>query len=300
MLLDDLGGARSAVEHLIAHGHTRIACVGDDAGLYTMRERITGYREALAAAGDRARPVAARPPAPATSRPPRGRRPRLLALPAERRPTALFTANNRNTIGALHALARRARRRPRWSASTTSSSPTCSAPPSSAPTRGSSASRAPRSRSPGSTATSGRRARVTIPTELVARGSGERAMKPLRPPAQPVPPLLQGRRAHRRAARRARGRGRPARGLGRLDRHLVGLRDRGPEPARGRHGPQGRDRRRPRGVPRPRARRALRRRPGAAGQAPRRRRAPARPLPPRPRLRQASTSASATARPRRG
>ena len=48
-------------------------------------------------------------------------------------------------------------------------------------------------------------------------------MKPRPPPAQPVPPLLQGRRAHRRAPRRAAGRGRPARGLGRLDRHLVGL-----------------------------------------------------------------------------
>ena len=47
MLLDDLGGARGAVEHLIAHGHTRIACVADDDGLYTMRQRIAGYREAL-------------------------------------------------------------------------------------------------------------------------------------------------------------------------------------------------------------------------------------------------------------
>jgi LacI family transcriptional regulator len=28
----------------------------------------------------------------------------LLALPADRRPTALFTANNRNTVGALRAL----------------------------------------------------------------------------------------------------------------------------------------------------------------------------------------------------
>ena len=28
----------------------------------------------------------------------------LLALPADRRPTALFAGNNRNTVGALHAL----------------------------------------------------------------------------------------------------------------------------------------------------------------------------------------------------
>ena len=141
---------------------------------------------------------------------------------------------------------------------------------------------------------------VTIPTELVTRGSGRAHREATGPPAQPVPPLLQGRRAHRRAARRPRGRGRPTRGLGRLDRHVVGLGDRGPEPARGRHGPQGRDRRRPRGVPRPRARRPLRRRPRPAGQAPRRRRAPARPLPPGPPVRASSTSASATARPSRG
>jgi LacI family transcriptional regulator len=103
VLLDDLGGARGAVEHLIAHGHTRIACVADDAGLYTMRQRIAGYREALQAAGIDEDPslvvtgnrdVAAAEAAVA----------RLLEMPDKRRPTALFTANNRNTIGALHAL----------------------------------------------------------------------------------------------------------------------------------------------------------------------------------------------------
>jgi LacI family transcriptional regulator len=103
VLLDDHGGARSAVEHLISHGHTRIACVADDDGLYTMRERIAGYREALGAAGIDEDPslvvtgnrdVAAAQAAVG----------RLLRMPDKRRPTALFTANNRNTIGALHAL----------------------------------------------------------------------------------------------------------------------------------------------------------------------------------------------------
>jgi LacI family transcriptional regulator len=102
VLLDDRGGARSAVEHLIAQGHTRIACVADDGELYTMQQRIAGYREALAAAGIDEDPallqtgnsdVAAAQAAVE----------RLLERADK--PTALFTANNRNTIGALHALA---------------------------------------------------------------------------------------------------------------------------------------------------------------------------------------------------
>src|SRR3954469_1624434 len=50
VLLDNLGGARSAVEHLVAHGHTRIACIADEADLYTAHERLAGYRDALHAA----------------------------------------------------------------------------------------------------------------------------------------------------------------------------------------------------------------------------------------------------------
>jgi LacI family transcriptional regulator len=104
VLLDDHGGARSAVEHLIAQGHARIACVADNSELYTVRQRIAGYREALDGAGLEEDPgllqtgnsdVAAA----------RAAVERLLEMPEERRPTALFTANNRNTIGALHALA---------------------------------------------------------------------------------------------------------------------------------------------------------------------------------------------------
>src|ERR687895_732453 len=68
VLLDNFGGARRAVEHLIAHGHERIAMVGDTAELFTAAERLAGYREALAAArvpGRRAAPSPRRlsPPA---------------------------------------------------------------------------------------------------------------------------------------------------------------------------------------------------------------------------------------------
>jgi len=109
VLLDNLGGARSAVEHLLAHGHTRIACVADDAGLYTARERIAGYRAALQDAGvdeDPALVMTGNRDAAAA----RAAVARLLAMPDKRRPTAIFTANNRNTVGALHALADAPRR----------------------------------------------------------------------------------------------------------------------------------------------------------------------------------------------
>ena len=155
VLLDDVGGARSAVEHLIAHGHTRIACVADDAHLYTMRERITGYHDALQAAGIQPDPAllltgssdvaTAQDSVAACSRSPTAR-------PRSSPPTTA-TRSVRSTRSATSPT------RPRSWASTTSSSPTCSAPPSFVPTRGSSASRPPRSRSPASTATSARRAR---------------------------------------------------------------------------------------------------------------------------------------------
>jgi len=108
VLLDNLGGARSGVEHLIAQGHTRIACIADAAELYTARERLAGYRDALSAAGleeDPSLVVAGNRDVAAAQ----AAVEHLLGLPDKRRPTAIFAANNRNTVGALHALAARPR-----------------------------------------------------------------------------------------------------------------------------------------------------------------------------------------------
>lgn len=50
--VDNVAGARGAVEHLLSLGHRRIACVTNAGLTYTSaRERLDGYREALAAAG---------------------------------------------------------------------------------------------------------------------------------------------------------------------------------------------------------------------------------------------------------
>ena len=105
VLLDDHGGARSAVGHLIAQGHTRIACVADDSELYTMRQRIAGYREALASR----RP--GRGPGPAADRQQRHRH-----RPGRRRAAAADAGQAHRTLHRQQPQhdrrAARARRRP--------------------------------------------------------------------------------------------------------------------------------------------------------------------------------------------
>ncbi|MDE1163381.1 MAG: LacI family DNA-binding transcriptional regulator [Acidobacteriaceae bacterium] len=44
-------GARSAVQHLVGHGHKRIACIGINRHLYSIQQRIEGYRAAMKEAG---------------------------------------------------------------------------------------------------------------------------------------------------------------------------------------------------------------------------------------------------------
>ncbi|MDG9303521.1 substrate-binding domain-containing protein, partial [Streptococcus pneumoniae] len=48
---DDHGGAVLATDHLLDLGHTRIAVIGDSAGIPTSRNRLAGYRESLQASG---------------------------------------------------------------------------------------------------------------------------------------------------------------------------------------------------------------------------------------------------------
>jgi LacI family transcriptional regulator len=96
VLADNYGGARLAVEHLLSHGHRRICYLGDDAQLYTNRQRLEGYCAALEGAQDLVRlDLSDAAAAEAATR-------ELLA--GGDPPTALFAGNNLLTIGALHAL----------------------------------------------------------------------------------------------------------------------------------------------------------------------------------------------------
>jgi LacI family transcriptional regulator len=101
VLSDNAGGTAAAVRHLLAHGHTRIAFVGDRERVYTAGERLRGYRETLAAAAIPADPALVRlglegPDAAEEAT-------RALLATAEP-PTAIVAAQNLLTVGAVQAL----------------------------------------------------------------------------------------------------------------------------------------------------------------------------------------------------
>jgi LacI family transcriptional regulator len=101
VLIDNAGGARAAVEHLLAHGHRRIACVADPAELFTAAERVSGYLAALEEAGIEEDPELLKLDAKDAAHA------ELLVhelLDLRDPPTAIFTGNNRHTVGALRAL----------------------------------------------------------------------------------------------------------------------------------------------------------------------------------------------------
>ena len=101
VLSDNAGGAFAATSHLLAGGHRRIGFLGDLETIFTARERLRGYREALEANGVPFDPALVRvglhdsaAAAAATGE--------LLA--AEDPPSALFSAQNLITIGVVERL----------------------------------------------------------------------------------------------------------------------------------------------------------------------------------------------------
>jgi DNA-binding LacI/PurR family transcriptional regulator len=109
---DDVAGGRLATEHLLALGHRRIGFVGDTVrrasagalGFAASQHRLTGYRQALAAAGIGYDPCLVRrgPHGPANAE---ALAAELLALPD--RPSAVFAASDTQAMGVLTAADRR-------------------------------------------------------------------------------------------------------------------------------------------------------------------------------------------------
>jgi LacI family transcriptional regulator len=97
VLVENSLGAEEVVRHLIWHGHKHIACLGYDADLLPIHERIQGYANAMKEAGlqpqiwkvESSRSI-----------------PALLQrkLEGPQPPTAIFTLNNVTTIQTLHTL----------------------------------------------------------------------------------------------------------------------------------------------------------------------------------------------------
>jgi LacI family transcriptional regulator len=95
VLVDNVAGAASAVAHLAAHGHRRIAFLGDVPTIFTAAERRTGFREGCARAGipfDERLVVM-------------GPHTRQTITDTLEHATAVVTGNNRITVLVLRALA---------------------------------------------------------------------------------------------------------------------------------------------------------------------------------------------------
>lgn len=91
-------GARCGVEHLIAHGHRRIAFIGDSENTDTSLERFSGYRDALTEARIPFDPALVHLGSPSIERSQRSLA-IVGALPVPA--TAVFTGNSLNTLATL-------------------------------------------------------------------------------------------------------------------------------------------------------------------------------------------------------
>ena len=99
--VDNRAGAQQAVAHLLGHGHTRVACLGDRFDIWTQSERYAGYCDALAAHGLPVDTALVRHGL-------RSHEQARSALEGLRAlhdpPTALFTSNDLITLGVLDGL----------------------------------------------------------------------------------------------------------------------------------------------------------------------------------------------------
>lgn len=98
VMVNNRGGTRAGVTHLIDHGHKRIAFVGLEKSLFTMQARFAGYRDAMTGANlQQERYLECKTPEDAVTTV-------HSLLTSSKPPTALFAANNLTMRHLLHAL----------------------------------------------------------------------------------------------------------------------------------------------------------------------------------------------------
>lgn len=106
VLLDDVGGAYRGTISLLEAGHTRIGFLGNRSSVFTGERRYRGYEQAMLERGAPIDPaIVARDQQDVAA----ARRAAKAILDLDDPPTAIFSANNRNTIGAIREIGRRIR-----------------------------------------------------------------------------------------------------------------------------------------------------------------------------------------------
>jgi LacI family transcriptional regulator len=99
VITDNFEAARNATTHLIGHGYKRILCFGGEPELYTIQERLRGYRRAMEEAGlDALVDTSLGDDATAATRSLKSH------LKSRRPPDAVFTLKNSSTIATFEAL----------------------------------------------------------------------------------------------------------------------------------------------------------------------------------------------------
>jgi LacI family transcriptional regulator len=98
VLADNFNGAKMATQHLIEHGYRRIVCLTRETNLYTIQERMRGYKESMKAAG--LKPMIDTSVENHAS----AEKALLKLLSSSRPPEALFTLKNSTTISVFEVL----------------------------------------------------------------------------------------------------------------------------------------------------------------------------------------------------
>ncbi len=98
--IDNYGGARAMVAHLLAAGHRRIAFIAGPPNNFDAFERLRGYRDAILEADPTATPWVL----PGDFSEPSGHQAGQMLLEAAERPDAVFAANDMMALGCLFAL----------------------------------------------------------------------------------------------------------------------------------------------------------------------------------------------------
>jgi LacI family transcriptional regulator len=106
VLVENRAGAEEATQHLINHGHKRIACVGYDEKMYPIHERVQGYTHKMNASSLKPQIATGLQSLEST------RKWLATALESKTRPTAIFSLNHRTSNFILQVLAEKKLRIP--------------------------------------------------------------------------------------------------------------------------------------------------------------------------------------------